>query len=60
MRHVLSEGSSRDLDIGNMIMTESRVGVNNILDGSAGDINSVRELMAPRRQNLEYTKEQAD
>jgi hypothetical protein len=60
MRHILSEGSSRDVDIGSMTMTESRVALKNIHDGPVFDNDAVLELMAGPRRNLENAKEQVD
>jgi hypothetical protein len=45
MRQVLSEGITSDSNVDQMEMTESRVGVNNILDESFWDDDAFRQLV---------------
>jgi WD40 repeat protein len=60
IRQVLSEGITSDFNVDQMDMTESRVDVNNILDQSVWDDDSIRQLVLGPSRNQEEMKEQAD
>ncbi len=60
MRQVLSEGVTSDSNVDQMEMTESRVGVNNILDESVWDDDAFQQLVVGPRRNLEEMTEEPD
>jgi hypothetical protein len=60
MGQVLSEGITSDFNIDQMDMTESRVGVNNILDESVWDEDAIRQLVVGPRRNVEEMTEETD
>ena len=60
MRQVLSEGITSHFNVNQMDMTESMVGVNNILDESVWDNDAIRKLVVGPRRNLEAIVKEAD
>jgi hypothetical protein len=60
MRQVLSEGITSDFNVDQMEMTESMVGVNNILDESVCDDDAIGQLVVGPCQNLEEMTEEPD
>ncbi len=60
MRQVLSEGITSDFNVDQMEMTESMVGVNNILDESVWDDDAIQQLVVGPRRNLEEMIEETD
>jgi hypothetical protein len=57
---VLSEGISSDFNVDQVDMTQSMVGVNNILDESVWDEDAIRQLVVGPRRNLEEMIEEAE
>jgi hypothetical protein len=60
MGQVLSEGIISDFNVDQMDMIESRVSVNNILDESVCNDDSIRQLVVGPRRNLEEMIEESD
>ncbi len=60
MRQVLSEGITSDFNVDQMEMTESMVGVNNILDESVCDDDAIGQLVVGSRRNLEELTKEPD
>jgi hypothetical protein len=60
MRQVLSEGITSDFNVDQIDMTESKVGVNSILDESVWNDDAIRQLVVGPCQNLEEMTEEPD
>jgi WD40 repeat protein len=60
MRQVLSEGITSDINVDQMDMTESKVGVNSIPDESVWDDDATRQLVVGPPRNLEEMIVEAD